>query len=75
MNINNLEPNRRLYHTVRAGFVARGTTLTAWCRQHEVNPTNARATLIGVWDGPKGRALRAELIEASCINAQSAIVV
>jgi len=71
MDINNFIPSQKLYLEVRAGFVTQGTTLTGWCRQHEVNPTNARAALAGIWNGPKGKKLRAELIKASGMSHSS----
>jgi hypothetical protein len=71
MNINGFAPGPDLYQHVRAGFVRQGTTLTRWCRDREMNPTNARAALAGAWNGPKGKALREELIEASGISHPS----
>lgn len=73
MDINNFVPNQELYLQVRAGFITQGTTLTAWCREREVNPTNAKSALAGVWNGPKGKALRSELIEASGISHPAAL--
>lgn len=69
-----LSPSLNLYRHVRAGFIAQGSTITTWCRERGVNPTNARSALVGAWDGPKGKALRAELIEASGITHPSSQV-
>ncbi|MEO5328100.1 MAG: hypothetical protein H7829_07625 [Magnetococcus sp. THC-1_WYH] len=68
MVVNKTHPSQELYRNVRAGFVAQGSTLTAWCRERRINPNNARAVLIGSWDGPKGRALREKLIKAANIS-------
>ena len=69
MDINDYHPSPDLYMKVRAGFVAHGFTFHGWCRKHGINPTNARAALVGVWDGKKGRALRARIIEDSGLKA------
>ncbi|WP_067863652.1 hypothetical protein [Neptuniibacter marinus] len=66
-NINKLEPNQRLYKAVRGGFITAGTSLTSWCRNNGVNPSNARHCLIGSWDGPKAKELRKSLVMASGI--------
>jgi len=71
MNDNHYEPGPHLYLLIRAGFITQGSTLTAWCRKRGVNTTNARSALVGAWNGPKGKALRAELIEASGITNPS----
>lgn len=71
MDINELPPSVDLYNRVRAGFVARGSTLSKWCRENEINPTNARSCLAGVWNGPKGKQLRQRLIDESGIATAS----
>ncbi|MCU0912418.1 MAG: hypothetical protein MUE98_14090 [Rhodobacteraceae bacterium] len=43
--------------TVRAAFVARGSSLHAWCRENGVDPHNARKALVGIWTGPKADEL------------------
>lgn len=68
MNINDFPPSKALYLQVRAGLIMQGLTLTGWCRDREINPTNARAALVGAWDGPKGKDLRADLIDAARIT-------
>ena len=60
MKQNNLSPSKELYLKVRAGFIARGTSLHKWCDEQGIKPSNARIALIGGWDGPKGKALRVE---------------
>ena len=66
-------PSIQLYNLVRAGFVAQGMTMGGWCKSVEVNPTNARACLVGAWDGPKALKLRTQLIDASCIANPSSL--
>lgn len=58
-----------LLRQVRAGFVLKNTTLGRWCRENAVSRQNARAALTGLWDGPKGRALRARLVKAAGLRA------
>lgn len=62
-----------LNRKVRIGFINQGTTLSAWCRSHNVTAASARAALIGSWDGKKGRALRESLIKASGISSRSSL--
>lgn len=68
MGANSLNPSIDLYLRVRAGFVQQGTTLTAWCRAHGHDVSNARQALFGAWNGPKARELRTEIIKASRIK-------
>ncbi len=58
-------PGMELFLNVRAGFVRQNTTFSEWCRKKEINRSNARQALIGSWDGPKAKALRAQLVKAS----------
>lgn len=74
MSISEHQPSVNLYNIVRAGFVAQGTTMGKWCRANDVNPTNARACLVGVWDGPKGKNLRDKIIDASRIHTVFAVI-
>lgn len=50
---------------VRAGFVAQGTSLHAWCKQNGIDTQNARKALTGQWTGPKASLLCARLVAAS----------
>lgn len=54
---------------VRAGFVGRGTTLNAWCQENGVHHSNARQVLLGAWDGPAGRKLRAKILKAAGLTS------
>lgn len=71
MSIEALKPSKELYDQVRGGFVARNTSLTAWCREHGHSPTNARSALVGAWNGPKAKALRVCIIKASGMSVPS----
>lgn len=73
MNVNNQIPGRELYNQVRGGFVAKGSSLSKWCRSNGIKPQNAIHCLMGTWDGPKGQALRLELINESGIAAISKV--
>lgn len=59
------QPGPDLVLAVRACFVRRGSSLGRWCRDHGVTIQNARLALLGGWNGPKGRSMRAKIIKAS----------
>ena len=61
-------PGIDLHRRVRAGFILQGTTFKRWCLDHHITPSNARDALIGSWDGPKGRQLRARLVKAAGVQ-------
>ncbi len=63
-NINSFT-GEQLYRHVKAGFIVKGTSLAAWCRENRVNPTNARAALMGSWSGPSAKSLCVKLLRAS----------
>lgn len=56
-----LERHRR----IRAGFVVKGTSFTAWCEARGVKHQNALKAVMGEWTGPKAEQLVAELLQAS----------
>nr|WP_254919608.1 helix-turn-helix domain containing protein [Vibrio cholerae] len=33
VSVNQIDPGKELYNKVKAGFIIKGTTLGAWCRQ------------------------------------------
>lgn len=68
MDIHTLEPSRSLYNKVRGGFIAQGFSLSKWCDSNGFNVQNAQSCLIGTWNGPKARELRAKLVSASGIS-------
>ena len=55
---------------IRAGFVARGTSLHAWCRENSVDTTNARKAINGTWNGPKAKLVLAEIHVAAGIKCK-----
>ncbi len=62
-------PGEELLREVRAGFVMQGTTFSTWCAVQGINRSSARQALMGSWNGPKGRALRARVIKAAGLKA------
>jgi hypothetical protein len=62
MNVNQVSPGRDLYNLVRAGFVSQGSSLSAWCKNQGISRANAVHCLVGSWNGPKGQALRKQLV-------------
>lgn len=67
-----LSLGRELVRAVRAGFVTRGTTYSAWCKKNKVNRSNCTQALTGAWDGPKARDLRSRVLRASGVGAIAA---
>ena len=64
---NDLAPGPELYVRVRQGFVGQNSSLNRWCMDNGVNRHGAVSCLKGVWNGPKGKALREKIIKASGI--------
>ncbi|MDZ4378783.1 MAG: hypothetical protein U0973_11580 [Xanthomonadaceae bacterium] len=58
-------PSLDLYRRVRAGFIVQDTTLNEWCKANAIKAPNARTCLVGSWDGPTARQLRARICEAA----------
>jgi lambda repressor-like predicted transcriptional regulator len=58
-------PDPTRYYAIRAGFVAQGTSLRAWCIAAGVSYSDARKALDGRRNGPKARALAAQIEAAS----------
>lgn len=69
MNHCDTEPSSDLYNRVRCGFILQGSNLSTWCKENDVHPTNAKACLIGMWGGPKGKELRDRILKAAKIPA------
>ncbi|WP_372521359.1 hypothetical protein [Pararhodobacter marinus] len=53
---------------VRAGFVGRGTSFHAWCKNNGVDTANARKALAGRWIGPKATELVEKLQHAAGVT-------
>lgn len=62
------QSGRSLYLAVRAGFIARGTSLARWCAENQISRQNMRTCLLGAWDGPKAKRLRDQAIKAAGIR-------
>jgi hypothetical protein len=50
---------------VKAGFILEGTTLKGWCRANGVDARYAHKVLAGQHTGPKAKALKRRIIQAS----------
>lgn len=57
--------DQELLAAVRAGFITRQTTMTAWCRENGIAVQNVRMALLGGWRGPKARKLVARIKKAA----------
>jgi hypothetical protein len=59
------EGGKRLYTLVRASFILRGTSFTAWCNDQGLRHANVRAAIIGTWTGPKATEVASRAVDAS----------
>lgn len=64
-------PGLDLHLKVRTAFVGKGTSLRGWCVKNGIKPQNARDALIGRWNGPKGQALRSQILRAAGLRASA----
>jgi hypothetical protein len=62
------KPKDHSITTVRAGFVAQGTSLHGWCKQSRVDTWNVRKALTGKWVGAKAQALATRVATASGVK-------
>ncbi len=53
---------------VRAGFVARGSSLHRWCRENGADTSNARRAIKGTWVGNKASELKERLLKAAGVE-------
>ncbi|PWB83065.1 MAG: hypothetical protein C3F11_08535 [Methylocystaceae bacterium] len=58
-------PSQDLYLMVRAGFVAQGTTLNAWCIANGLNRQTVERSLRGDRNGKVSRAVRERAVSAA----------
>lgn len=66
----NIHGNLRQRHRlIRAGFVAQGTSLKAWCEQQGVKRQNADKALVGQWTGAKATQLIERILVTSGVDA------
>ena len=61
--------DKKRVQSIRAGFVAQGTSLAAWCRAEGLHRPNVVKALTGEWRGPKANAVVARAIAASTRDA------
>ncbi len=64
-SIHDLGDVRHKLNSVRAGFVAQGTSLHAWCRENGIDTPTARRAINGQSKGPKAAALAERLLLAA----------
>lgn len=67
--MNTPEPGEELYLRVKAGFVRQGTSITSYAKDIGITQVSLRNALLGVWNGPKGKAMRRRVAEAANIEA------
>lgn len=65
-----VKPGDGLYSAVRAAFVRRQTSLSAWCLANGVKRQNAAKCLCGDWDGAKARDLRLAIVLAAGLDLE-----
>lgn len=58
----------QLLASVRAGFIARQTTMADWCRANGVAHQNVRLALLGGWRGPKAKELIKKISQAAGVE-------
>lgn len=63
-----LAPSLDLYQKVKAGFISQGKSLKGWCRENGTNLPNARAALIGTWNGKAGQEMRRRIVVAARLS-------
>ena len=61
-------PGPALLLAVRAAFVSKGSSLSAWCVDAGIDRAAARLALLGAWNGPKGQAMRVRIVGATGLN-------
>jgi hypothetical protein len=63
--VSDLDNRENLYLSVRVAFVSKGSSLHAWCNENGIAMPNARAALLGTWNGPKADALVKRIRQAA----------
>ena len=61
-------PAKDAMNRVKAGFILQDTTFGAWCRANGIDPTAGRQAIYGSWNGPRGRAVRAQILKAAGVR-------
>lgn len=57
------QPGAILHSAIIGAFRATGGSFEGWCRDNNVEPTNARNATYGVMKGPRGQEILAQMIE------------
>lgn len=61
--------SKHFYHQVRAGFVAKRTSLNAWCMKNKVTRQYAENVLQGKTNGPGAKTLAKKIAKAAGVDA------
>lgn len=61
----------KLLMAVRAGFTAKGTSFSQWCRQNGIARQNARMFVIGAINGPRAKAVRLQVCTAAGVISEA----
>lgn len=59
------ERDKARLNRTKALFVAKGTTLNAFCKESGIDQGNASKAILGTWSGVAGKALRKRIIDAA----------
>lgn len=60
--------NEQLYANIKAGFVAKLTTLNKWCIKNKKHRQNVRAAVLGEWQGEEATLLVDLVIKESGVT-------
>lgn len=52
-----------IYQRVKGGLIAKGDSITAWCKRHGTSTSNLRQAFYGSWDGERAKELREQAIK------------
>lgn len=64
-NLTPYQPGAMLHDAIMGAFRAKGCTFQQWCTDNGTSPSAARNATYGQMRGPKGKAMRARLIDAA----------
>lgn len=60
-----MQPGKELIQEVRAGFIRQGTSLSAFCRENEIEGKTVHRLLSGDWNGPIAKQKRKKIMAAA----------
>lgn len=52
-----------MYQKVKGGLIAKGDSVTAWCKRNGTSVSNLRQAFYGSWNGERAKELRNKVIE------------